>query len=75
MGLTIINKRDGSGITAAEFKHKVKIAKRLLDEICEDTETMIEEAGEFAQRDSYRDGYQERGRYRDEYERFSERRR
>ena len=73
MGLTIINRREGSGVTASEFKHKVKIAKRLLDEICEDVETMTEEQGDFSQRDSYRDGYSERGRYRDELERFSER--
>lgn len=79
MGLMIITKKDGrdSGLTASEFKHKVKSLKRLAEEICEDTESMIEEyGGEYGERGSYRDGgYGERGHYRDDYEHYGERRR
>lgn len=71
MGLTIISKKDGSGVTVSEFKHKIKLAKHLLEEICEDTESMVEEFGP----EIYRDNYAERSRYRDDYERYAERRR
>ena len=68
MGLTIINKKKGSGITAGEFQHKVKTAQRLLEEICEDTEIMIEEFNqEYSERDHYQNDYPESRYYRDEY--------
>jgi len=75
MGLTIIRKREGSGVSVEEFKRKVKTAKRLMAEICEDVEDMEEEfGGEYGERSRYRDGYGERGSYRDDYDRYGERR-
>ena len=74
----IITKRDGrdSGPTASEYRHKVKALKRLAEEICEDTESMIEEyGGEYGERDRYRDPYVDRGHYRDDFDRYGERRR
>ncbi len=75
MGLTIIRKRDGSGVSVEEFKRKVKALKLLSAEICEDVEDMEEEfGGEYRERGHYRDDYRERGSYRDDYDRYGERR-
>lgn len=63
MGLSIISTRSGSGgADAAEFTHKVKEAKRLITEICEDVERMFDEFGggiseRGGYREAYRDGY------------------
>ncbi len=69
MGLTIFSSRGGSSSNAEDFKHKVKAAKRLIEEICEDVEEM---ENKYSDEFSERDGYRERSRYRDD---FSERRR
>lgn len=74
MGLTIISKREGASgeHELQEFKQKVKSAKRLIGEICEDVEAMEEEFGGYSERGSYRegyrDGYRERNRYHDDEE-------
>lgn len=62
MGLTIISKRDGTGVEVHEFKRKVKAAKKLIEDICEDVEAMEDEFGGEDYRE--RDGYRERSRYR-----------
>ncbi|MBQ7531636.1 MAG: hypothetical protein IJT12_08000 [Paludibacteraceae bacterium] len=84
MGLFIISKKDGSSVDELrEFKHKVKTAKKLMEEICEDVESMeTEYGGDYSERSRYREHWddrdRERERYRDEMERdryLSERRR
>lgn len=82
MGLCIISKKDGSSVDELrEFKHKVKTAKKLMEEICEDVESMeTEYGGDYGERSRYRERWddRERERYRDEMERdryLSERRR
>ena len=68
MGLMIIGKKDGSSVDAYDFKHKVKATKRLMEEICEDVESMEDEYGDgYRERDNYR-GERSRYRYEDEPE-------
>lgn len=75
MGLFIISKRDGSSVDElSEFKHKVKTAKKLMEDICEDVESMeAEYGGDYGERSRYREHWDdrdhERERYRDEMER------
>lgn len=80
MGLFIISKKDGSSVDELrEFKHKVKTAKKLMEEISEDVESMeAEYGGDYGERSRYRERWDERERYRDEMERdryYGERRR
>lgn len=73
MGLFIISKRDGSSVDELrEFKHKVKTAKKLMEDICEDVESMeAEYGGDYGERSRYREHWDDRDRerYRDEMER------
>lgn len=76
MGLFIIRKKGGSSDEdLREFKHKVMSAKKLMDDICEDVESMEAEHGELSAREHYRDRYDDHERYRDDYDRYGERRR